>query len=244
MTEALPPLRQPEGTERLDVPVRDIRMGGYAWWRPHPAPAVLLYHGWGQSAADMEPVARAFFAGGWHALSLSGRGWPGSGGSDDYGRSNVQDTDEVLAWLAQRPAVTARHLLGLSMGGLVALLCASRGREKLSSVTAVNAPTDLREVYRTTAFGGVRRYYDEVFTPEQWEDGAPVTHAAQLFTPALLVIGAKDRMVSPAIGHRYAQLSGAQVLEHSDMEHLPTDRQWEEIADAVMRLFGDAVRKG
>lgn len=238
MPEPLPPLQHPEEVERLSLPVRDIQLGGYAWWRAEPAPAALLFHGWGQSAADMETVARAFFDGGWHAVSLSSRGWPGSGGQDDYGRSNVQDTDEVLAWLGAQPRVTARHLLGLSMGGLIALLTATRGGERPSSVTAVSAPTDLREVYRTTAFGGVRRYYDAVFTPTQWDEGAPMHDAVRLSVPALIVVGGKDRMVIPALGRRYAEASGAELLERPEMDHLPTDREWPEIAHAVMERFG------
>lgn len=233
LPETLPPL--PDAVS-IVLPFQEVTMSGYAWWQPRPAPAVLLYHGWGQHAGEMAPVARLFQQAGWHAVSLSMRGWAGSTGTDDYGRSNVGDTVEVLNWLERQPNVESLHLLGFSMGGMVMLLTALLGQTPAQSVTAVSAPTDFRRLYETTAFGGVRRYYDAVLTPEQWLGGSPLTHASQLSIPALVVVGLTDRFCPPEQGQVFAEKSGAALLQLAEMQHEPSAADWETIVRAVVKL--------
>lgn len=220
---ALPPL---PGAARLTLPLGDVTLGGYLWEQPRPAPAVLLLHGWGQDASDMAHPARLFQQAGWHVLSLSQRGWRGSGGCDDYGRSGPGDTLRALAWLRDRPHVTSTVLLGFSLGGLVALLTAVRAHPA-RLVVAVSAPTDLREVYRTTSSRILRRYYDAVLTEAQWEEGSPLHWARQLRTPARVVVGTHDHLCLPALGREFAAASGAGLLEVAGMGHLPDETQWD-----------------
>lgn len=221
----------------VDLQFQTVQMRGYAWWHERPGPAVLLYHGWGQSAEDMAPVARLFHQAGLHAVSLAMRGWKGSSGQDDYGRSNVGDTAAVLHWLKKQPYVQSTHLFGFSMGGMVMLLTALIGQTSAQSVTAVSAPVDFRRLYDTTAFGGVRRYYDEVLTPEQWTLGAPMTYAASLSIPALLVVGLKDRFCPPEQGQMFTQTSGASLLELPNMEHEPSPEDWSVIVTAGVQVM-------
>lgn len=240
----LPPL---PGTERLRLRLPglapagpglgEMALGGYAWWAggAGTAPAALLLHGWGQDAAALRGPAERLCAGGWHAVSLSLRGWRGSGGCDDYGRSGPGDTLAALAWLAARPRVAGLHLLGFSMGGLVALLTAARQPPSLRSVTAVSAPADLRAVYRDTAYHTVRAYYDAVFTPEQWAEASPLEHAARLTLPTRVAVGGRDRMCPPRPARALAEAAPqARLLEFPEMEHEPGEAQWAAIVAAML----------
>ena len=205
-------------------------LGGYFWRRPDEAPAVLLLHGWGQDAGAMIHPARLLHAAGWHALSLSQRGWRGSAGCDDYGFSGSADLGAALAWLTGQPGVRGPLvLLGFSMGGVSALLSVSvpgGQTSRATHVVAVSAPTDLRAVYDTSSVRFLKRCYDAILTPEQWREGSPVTHAARLKVPTLVVIGAHDRICAPEIGRQYAEAAGAHVLEDADMGHEPDEAQW------------------
>lgn len=226
----IPGLALPElpGAAALTLHLPGVTLGGYGWWWPEAAPAALLLHGWGQDASHMALPARLFREAGWHAVSLSMRGWRGSSGCDDYGRSGVADTRHALAWLARQPGVTDVLLLGFSMGGLMALLTAS-GPSAARAVVAVSAPTDLRRVYATTSFRGLRRYYDAVLTPEQWEEGSPLRHAPQLCIPALLAVGTEDRFCPPEEGRSYAAATRSRLLEIAGMAHAPSPADWARI---------------
>lgn len=65
----------------------------------------------------------------------------------------------------------------------------------------------------------LERCYDAILTSEQWREGSPLTHAAGLRVPALVVIGEQDRICPPEIGRQYAGVSGARLLEYADMAH-------------------------
>lgn len=229
------------GAALLTVPPRedipgDVTLGGYLWRQPRPAPAALLLHGWGQDASDMATPAWLLHAAGWHALSFSLRGWRGSGGGDDYGRSGPGDTGRALAWLKAQPWVTTTAVLGLSLGGLVALLAAAQGHRAERTV-AVNPPADLRGVYAGTSSGILRRYYDAVLTPEQWVDGSPLTHAEQIGGPTWLVIGPEDRICPPELGRTLAARAGARLLEVPGLAHVPDGEQW-------ARVVGETLTAG
>ncbi|WP_234009061.1 S9 family peptidase [Deinococcus sp. NW-56] len=211
----------------------DVTLGGYLWRQPHPAPAALLLHGWGQDAAAMATPARLLHAAGWHALSLSLRGWRGSGGCDDYGRSGPGDLGQVLAWLEAQPWVSSTAVLGLSLGGLVALLAAAQGH-RAGRTVAVNPPADLRGVYAGTTSGILRRYYDAVLTPAQWVDGSPLTHAERIGGPTWVVIGPEDRICPPELGRTLAARAGARLLEVPGLAHVPDGEQWARVVGETL----------
>ncbi|MPY66758.1 prolyl oligopeptidase family serine peptidase [Deinococcus sp. SDU3-2] len=229
------------GAARLTLPPRedtprDVTLGGYLWRHPGPAPAALLLHGWGQDASDMATPARLLHAAGWHALSLSLRGWRGSGGCDDYGRSGPGDLGRVLAWLEAQPWVNRTAVLGLSLGGLVALLASAQGH-RAGRTVAVNPPADLRGVYAGTSSGILRRYYDAVLTPEQWVDGSPLTHAGHIGGPTWVVIGPEDRICPPELGREFASASGSELLEVAGMGHVPDGEQWGRVVGETLGPF-------
>ena len=217
----------------------DVQLGGYSWWRDRQAPAILLLHGWGEDASTMAPVARQVLDRGWHAVSISLRGWHGSTGVDDYGLSASHDISRVLAWIRRQPEVSGIVLVGFSMGGLMAALTAAdQPAGALDGVVLVSAPTELSSFAQDTAFGGVRRYLEKTLQPRQWQDSSPLHHADQLVHPLLVVVGAEDTMTPPDQGRRLAGATPASALvEVAGMGHHPTSGEWAQILEAADRQF-------
>src|SRR5579864_694918 len=84
-------------------------------------PAVILFHGLGQSHSDMEPIAtQALAPAGFASLMCDARGTGASGGVWGLdGPREDQDARDLFAWLSSRPEIsdTAIGALGLSLGG-------------------------------------------------------------------------------------------------------------------------------
>src|SRR5690606_12976933 len=144
---AVEELPQLPDAERVELPLTDVTLGGYLWWRDSPI-AVITLHGWSQDAASMLDVAREVAPDGTTCLSLSTRGWRDSTGKDDSGRSDPTDLIEVIGWLRER-GIERVVLIGFSMGGLIALLTAAHcSRDEaiarvLAGVVAVSPVTHL-----------------------------------------------------------------------------------------------------
>ena len=217
----------------------DVQLGGYAWWCDRQAPAILLLHGWGEDASTMAPVARQVLDHGWHAVSISLRGWHGSTGVDDYGLSASLDISRVLAWIRRQPDVSGIVLVGFSMGGLMAALAAAdQPAGALDGVVLVSAPAELHSFARDTAFSGVRRYLETTLQSRQWQDSSPLSHADRLIHPLLVVVGTEDTMTPPDQGRRLAGVTPASaLLEVAGMGHHPTPGEWAQILEAADRQF-------
>ena len=232
-----PQLPQIADAEPVFLAWNDVALAGYAWWASAPAPAFLLLHGWGEDASTLAPVARQVKQRGWHAISMSLRGWRGSTGVDDYGLSAARDIGRVLDWIREHPIAESVVLLGFSMGGLMAALAAAE-QATLAGVILVSSPSNLRTFYRDTAYGGVRRYFDQVLQPQQWRESSPLTHASEITHPTLVVTGLRDTMTPADQGTRMAAaLPRAELLDLPDMEHHPTATEWELILDQAGRMF-------
>jgi pimeloyl-ACP methyl ester carboxylesterase len=204
----------------------DVSLAGYAWWTDVEAPAFLMLHGWGEDASTLAPVARLVRSRGWHAISISLRGWPGSTGVDDYGLSAPKDLGRVLEWLRDQPLVTGTVLLGFSMGGVMASLTAAN-QPDLTGIVVVGAPSDLPTLYHETAYGGVRRYFDATLQPHQWEQSSPATHAANIKCPMVVATGGADGMCPPAQGAAMAEaVPNGRLFHVPEMGHHPDDGQW------------------
>lgn len=233
--------RLPEiaGALPVTVDVGDVELGGYTWWNDRVAPAVLLLHGWGEDASTMAPVAQQVQSRSWHAVSISLRGWPGSGGVDDYGLSASQDIGAVLTWIRRQPRVSSILVLGFSMGGLMAALAAADQKPgMLAGLTVVSAPSDLRSFYRDTAYEGVRQYFDATLQPTQWRDCSPLAHAQNLTHPMLVVTGTQDSMTPPEQGRKLAVAApNARLLEITQMRHHPSPQEWERILTETSRTL-------
>jgi alpha-beta hydrolase superfamily lysophospholipase len=83
-------------------------------------PGVILFHGLGQSYADMEPIGAALVQYGFAALACDARGTGLSGGKWGLdGPTEVQDARDLFNWLSGRSNVSDTQIgaFGLSLGG-------------------------------------------------------------------------------------------------------------------------------
>lgn len=83
-------------------------------------PGVILFHGLGQSRADMAPYGTALGQFGFAALACDARGTGASGGKFGLdGPKEVQDAQDQFSWFAARSNVSNAQIgaLGLSLGG-------------------------------------------------------------------------------------------------------------------------------
>ena len=83
-------------------------------------PGVILFHGLGQSYADMEPIGTAMAQFGFASLACDARGTGASGGKFGLGSSReVQDARDLFSWFAGRADVSDTQIgaFGLSLGG-------------------------------------------------------------------------------------------------------------------------------
>jgi alpha-beta hydrolase superfamily lysophospholipase len=83
-------------------------------------PGVILFHGLGQSYADLEPIGGALALFGFASLACDARGTGASGGKFGLdGTRDVQDAQDLFTWFAGRNGVSNTQIgaLGLSLGG-------------------------------------------------------------------------------------------------------------------------------
>lgn len=83
-------------------------------------PGVILFHGLGQSYADMQPIGAALAQFGFASLACDARGTGASGGKFGLdGPRDVQDAQDLFTWFAGRSEVSNTEIgaFGLSLGG-------------------------------------------------------------------------------------------------------------------------------
>jgi alpha-beta hydrolase superfamily lysophospholipase len=109
-------------------------------------PGVIVFHGLGQSHADMKPIGTALTQLGFAALACDARGTGASGGKFGLdGPRDVQDAQNLFSWFAARSDVSNTRIgaLGLSLGGGEVWNAAVAGVPFKAIVPAVSW-TDLR----------------------------------------------------------------------------------------------------
>jgi dienelactone hydrolase len=83
-------------------------------------PGVILFHGLGQSYADVKPIGAALAQFGFAALACDARGTGASAGKFGLdGTRDVQDAQDLFTWFADDPNVSNTQIgaFGLSLGG-------------------------------------------------------------------------------------------------------------------------------
>jgi 3-oxoadipate enol-lactonase len=103
-------------------------------------PSVVLLHGLGSSAADWFFQVPAFAA----RHRVLAPDLPGHGRSTADRPLSVEDMAAAVAALLERLGEPAAHVVGLSLGGCVALTLAAREPERVRSLVLVNAFARLR----------------------------------------------------------------------------------------------------
>ena len=183
--------------ERVRVPGEDgVMLGGYLF-RPPTAqtiarpPGVIVLHGFGGNATSTVPIGQKLAEAGFLALCLSLRGWLGSTGEEDQGFRQPDDIVSAADWLREQARSVA--LLGLSQGGQVALLAASRsGAPSFACAVAFYPPTDTAAWREETQNTGVVDYLYDFVPTERFAAISPITVANRISCPTLILHGEND----------------------------------------------------
>ncbi len=211
--------------------VREVRIAGprgkrlFGWMvsppraAQHPAPAVLVMHGWGANASMMGSVVPPLHAAGFAVLLLDARC---HGRSDDEAFTSMprfaEDIAAGLAWLRTQPDIAADRLalLGHSVGAAAALLHASRHHD-VRAVVSLSAFAHPREV--------MRRFMAEKRVPypvlgwyvlrrvqrvigASFDEIAPLNTIVRVRCPTMLVHGSSDATVPADDAKRLLAASG------------------------------------
>ena len=109
------------------------------WGNASDRPAVTLVNGHTRTVRDFRAMGNYLAERGWFVVSLDNRGSGASTTSRPYAMDDLV-ADVPALW--RHAGVTRTHLLGISLGGMIAMqLAASRPRELTSLVLVSTAPS-------------------------------------------------------------------------------------------------------
>lgn len=177
-----------------------------------PWPVVLAIHDgpWARDLPQTDPWAQHLAAVGYCCVQVNYRGSRGFGkafaDAGDRQWSLAMQDDLVDALRSEQVAVVAdvRRIaaVGYGYGGYAALMLGTQAEIPLAAVAAAAAPTDLVQyVNGLLAFGGPAGFAEAVRIGDARRDydklvrASPVSHAAEIRVPVLLVHGRQDARV-------------------------------------------------
>jgi dipeptidyl aminopeptidase/acylaminoacyl peptidase len=185
-----------------------------------PFPTILATHGGPHLSADevYDPEGQSWLDHGYAYLSINYRGSTTFGRAfkeqiwGDLGHWEVEDMAAARDWLvAEGIAQPAAILLtGASYGGYLTLMALGKRPELWAGGMALVSPSDLTSEfqdgtdwskgYLTAMMGGTP---DE--KPEQYVASSPITYAAQVTAPLLVIQGRQDLRSPPRQMEQYAE---------------------------------------
>jgi pimeloyl-ACP methyl ester carboxylesterase len=182
----------------------EIRLDGHGVWLAHygrpfdPArPTVLFVHGAGMDHSVWPLQARHFAYRGWNALALD---LPGHGRSGGELRASIPALADWLWGLIKALDSPAVHLVGHSMGALIALELAARHRKKIAGIALLGAaPRMPVHPALLEAAGGAAPLAAELIC--DWGFG-PAGHLGGHKAPGSWMLGHALRLLAESTGPR------------------------------------------
>lgn len=176
-----------------------------------PFPAVMINHGSSGPDEEWRIWTRKLAEKGYVGLALTFRGYSGSGGTETYGKKEVEDILLALAYLKGLPFVDKERLgmFGYSKGGFNALLASTRTRD-LKAVVVWGAWADMVAGYRyaLTQWNHPSRFMREGAArhvqiiggkpeevPEEWRIRSAINYVDNVTAAVLILHGGKDSFV-------------------------------------------------
>lgn len=188
-----------------------------------PHPLVIAVHGgpYDRDRWGFSPLHQWLASRGHAVLSVNFRGSTGFGkafvraGDREWGGRMLHDLMDGVDWAIGQGIADPQcvSILGTSYGGYAALMAAARYPDRFARVVSIAGPTDLADFihaippYWRTWFAMIRERLADPDDPQgrAWLDRhSPLTHAATLRAPVLLIHGAHDVRVAPSQARRMA----------------------------------------
>lgn len=200
------------GRDGLDLQGFLVRPAG-----PGPHPLVVQIHGgpvaawhntWGFTMGERYPITNFLVAEGYAVLLPNPRGSTGRGiefAARVLGDMNGEDAHDIMAGvhhLVDRGVADARRVgvTGNSYGGLMSAWLITQNPALAAAI--VRSPvTDFRSQHLTSnipAFDRIFLRADPFDHGGQYDQRSPISHAAAIRTPTLLIAGALDRCTPPS----------------------------------------------
>jgi len=169
-------------------------------------PAIVHLHGGptAQFLRDFDLLTQALVRTGFVVLAANVRGSTGYGSEHrdaclgDWGGADLDDVVQAADYLERLDYVDGSQLgvFGESYGAYLALLAVTRYPARWKCAAALMGFTDLASLYQTTT-PSVRRFLREQMGDpdgrrDLWRERSPLTHAARLKAPLLVVRGRQD----------------------------------------------------
>ncbi|HEX6312027.1 MAG TPA: S9 family peptidase [Acidimicrobiia bacterium] len=220
-----------DGTTIPGLLWRPLQPAGGAGGRP---PLLVDVHGGptGQATAVWSPRQRFLLDRGWAILAPNARGSTGSGRAytqalgGEWGRRDLADVvagirhARAAGWCdPERVAV-----IGGSAGGLTALLLAAHHGDLVRAAVSLYGVTDLFDLAETT-HRFESRYLDRIVgelpgAADRYRDRSPITHAAAISVPVLVLQGTADKVVPPAQARAIvdAMRAGGATVDYHEYE--------------------------
>ncbi|MHB1128183.1 MAG: alpha/beta hydrolase family protein [Bacillota bacterium] len=162
-----------------------------------PFPLVLINHGGGGMDVFYKHFTRYLAHHGYVAAAMVFRGFPPSGGRQEYGDGEVRDLINLMAHLEREPIVDHDRIatLGNSRGGLNTLLLASCSK-KIQAAVAWSTPVEMFHHYRLhpdlleATIGGKPGEMEQ-----EYQKRSVLYRAGSISCPVLLIHGDQDEVV-------------------------------------------------
>jgi len=211
----------------------------------------------GQALADWNPRIQWLVQQGYTVLHPNHRGSSGYGAAYRNaldGRWGEVDVADVVAGIkhAIKEGWTAAGrvaVMGASAGGFTALNVAAKSPDLVAAVIAVSPVTDLVDLAITThrfEAGDVRRLVGPFpDARDQYVERSPITHAAAVRAPTLLLHGDRDVVVTPESTVAFVAALRRAAVEVEHHVYAGEGHGWrraETVADELSRIGGFLTR--
>jgi len=167
-----------------------------------PLPTVLVNHGGGGMETLYEEMCIELAEIGYAAAAMTFRGYPGSEGRQEYGKGEIDDVLNLVAYLRSQDFVDGGRIgmFGYSRGALNTLLACERGSD-FSAVVLWAVPVDM------VAHHALNPFIEDLIggspheLPQEYQIRSAINFVPSIDCPILIVHGEEDEVIP--VKHAY-----------------------------------------
>ena len=206
-------------------------------WLPHTkasAPVLLYLHGARWNVAGSSGRIRRMQELGFSVLAIDYRGFGRSSAGLPSEATAAEDARAAWNWLAEQHPDKPRYIFGHSLGGAIAIDLARQVPDEKGTIVE-GTFTSIRDVVSTFKWGWLP------VSPLITQRFESIRKVADIGSPLLVVHGAQDRLISPALGRRFFEAATGKkafVLVENGSHHNTNAIGQPQYRVALAELFG------